>query len=150
MAATSAGNYALFGGGYAGGVLSNKVDIFNCITGQWSTATLSQQRKSLTATTVGNYAIFAGGLCSTGSSFSNTVDIFNGLTGQWSTATLSQARDSLAATTVGDYALIGGGLYGSQAYSNVVDVFTTPEPATLSLLALGGLAILGRRRAARR
>jgi hypothetical protein len=29
--------------------------------------------------------------------------------------------------------------------SNVVDIYTVPEPATLSLLALGGLAILRRR-----
>jgi hypothetical protein len=71
--------------------------------------------------------------------------------GTWSTATLSEARYGLAATSVGNLALFAGGWSdASQSNVAVVDLFTAPEPATLTLLAMGGLAIVGRRRAAKR
>ena len=37
------------------------VDIFNRVTGMWSTAQLSLQRRAMGATSVGNMALFAGG-----------------------------------------------------------------------------------------
>jgi hypothetical protein len=40
---------------------SNAVDLYNSLTGRWSTAQLSVRRISLAATSVGNLAIFAGG-----------------------------------------------------------------------------------------
>jgi hypothetical protein len=40
----------------------NVVDIYNVITGSWSTAVLSVARYGLTATSVGNVALFAGGI----------------------------------------------------------------------------------------
>ena len=131
------------GGGTSGD--RNDVDIFNSLTGQWTTATLSQARYSLAATSIGNYALFGGG--NGPYVIDSTVDIFNALTGQWTTASLSQARYELAATTVGNYALFGGGDTGS-AYSSRVDIFVAPEPATLALLALGGLVAVARRRRA--
>jgi len=48
LAATSVSNLALFGGGSA----SNVVDIFNSVSGLWTTATLSGARWPLAATTV--------------------------------------------------------------------------------------------------
>jgi hypothetical protein len=40
----------------------NAVDIYNVITGLWSTAQLSVARYGLTAASVGNVALFAGGI----------------------------------------------------------------------------------------
>ena len=40
----------------------NYVDIYDVITGSWSTAQLSVARYGLTATSVGNVALFAGGI----------------------------------------------------------------------------------------
>ena len=40
---------------------SNAIDLYNSITGVWSTAQLSAARGYLAATSVGNVAIFAGG-----------------------------------------------------------------------------------------
>jgi hypothetical protein len=37
------------------------VDIFNSVTGMWSTAQLSLKRRAMGATSVGNIALFAGG-----------------------------------------------------------------------------------------
>jgi Disaggregatase related repeat/PEP-CTERM motif len=42
------------------------------------------------------------------------------------------------------------GVHGAGYWSPRLDVTLTPEPATLTLLTLGGLAVLGRRRAIRR
>ncbi len=47
----------------AGGSLwvSDAVDLYNSVSGTWSTAQLSVSRPTLAATSVGNVAIFAGG-----------------------------------------------------------------------------------------
>ena len=47
-----------------GTMVLNTVDIYNAISGVWTTATLSVARTSLTATSLPNYglAIFAGGI----------------------------------------------------------------------------------------
>ena len=47
--------------GSGGSVYSNVVDLYDSVTGRWSTAQLSQARSSLSATSVGTVAIFAGG-----------------------------------------------------------------------------------------
>jgi hypothetical protein len=46
---------------FAVDVWSNSVDIYNSVTGAWTTAQLSVARYSLAATSVGNMALFAGG-----------------------------------------------------------------------------------------
>jgi len=75
LAATSVGGYALFAGGRANHVgNTNIVDIFNAMTGQWSTATLAQGRYDLAAASVGQYALFAGGYGN--GSETSMVDIF--------------------------------------------------------------------------
>jgi hypothetical protein len=51
----------------------------------------------------------------------------------------------LCATSVGDCALFAGGRTES-VFSNAVDLFETPEPATLLLLGTGALGILRLRR----
>jgi hypothetical protein len=83
------------------GLSCNSVDIFNVITGNWSTANLSQSRSNLEAASLPNQelAIFAGGVSSYDGP-SNVVDIFNATTGNWSTAVLSVARWWLAATSL--------------------------------------------------
>ncbi len=43
---------------------SDVVDLYNSVSGEWSTAQLSVARQSHAATSVGNVAIFAGGLSS--------------------------------------------------------------------------------------
>jgi hypothetical protein len=79
--------------------VSNRVDLYNSVTGTWSTAQLSTATYHLAATSVGNVALFASG----------PVDLYNSATGTWSTARLSVARSRLAATSVGNMALFAGG-----------------------------------------
>jgi hypothetical protein len=87
----------------ADGGYSNVVDLYDSGTRLWSTAQLSQARRSLAATSVRTVAIFAGGFSIT------AVDLYDRGTGGWSTAQLSVARDALAATSVGTVAIFAGG-----------------------------------------
>ena len=69
LAATTVGDYALFGGGWTGSA-SNVVDAYDTSLTRTIPTPLSAARSSLAATTVGNYALFGGG---TGS---NVVDAY--------------------------------------------------------------------------
>jgi hypothetical protein len=144
LAATALGDLALFAGGWSGTGYSSAVDIYDSSTGQWTTASLSVPRAWLAGASVGPYAIFAGGEVGS-TQFSDVVDIYDSRDGSWSTSTLAEARSSLCGLSGPTAAYFAGGrsVY-PLTYSNVVDVYV-PEPATLSLLALGGLAVIRRR-----
>ena len=58
LAATSVGDYALFGGGNG----SNVVDAYNTHLIKTNPSSLASDRYGLAATTVGNYALFGGGI----------------------------------------------------------------------------------------
>ena len=72
LAATSVGDYALFGGGYASSY-SNVVDAYNTSLTRSTPTALSKARSYLAATSVGDYALFGGGY--TGS-YSAVVDAY--------------------------------------------------------------------------
>ena len=141
LAAASAGQYALFGGGYTSGEKDEPhrgyradVDIFNASNGNWTTATLSQPRQYIVAANAGTKAVFAGGFCSpclgqNNTSRSNVADVFDSETLTWSSHILSQRRSNLAATSVGGrWAVFGGGtsdvgISGGLVRSDVVDIY---------------------------
>ena len=141
LAATTVGSKIIFAGGQSenNGPPTDVVDIYDAETDTWSTAKLSQARYILSATTLGNKALFAGGSTSQYIK-SDVVDIYDAETNMWSTDRLSSARSKMGATTVGDHGT------GSAGFSRSVDIYTIPEPASLSLLLLGGLAVARRRR----
>ena len=129
LAATTVGNYALFGGGNSIGSRSD-IDAYDSDLTRSTPTALSKARSSLAATTIGNYALFGGG------TNSNVVDAYDTSLTRSTPTALSQARDSLAATTVGNYALFGGGYR-----SNVVDAYdqnlTRSTPTELSQARTG-------------
>ncbi len=107
FAATTVGNLAIFGGGETGTGYSDVVDIYDEDKGSptdlwaWSTTSLSQARRFVSATTAGNKAFFAGGE----GPYSAVVDIYDALTDSWSVDALpGGARDDLAAVTLGNRA----------------------------------------------
>lgn len=154
IAATTVGNYALFGGGdtYTGTRHSSTVDAYNTSLTRSTPTSLSTARMYMGATTVGNYALFGGG--NNGNNLS-TVDAYHVNLTRSTPTSLSEARHYIAATTVGGrYALFGGGNNGSGS-SSVVDAYdvnltrstpTSLNEASYSLAATtvgGGYALFG-------
>lgn len=154
LSATTVGNYAIFGGGYASyadGGYSTVVDAYDEKLTRIVVAPLKNARYQLAATSLGEYALFGGG--SGGSSVYNTVDVYDTSLTQLTNKTLNAATYNLGATTVGDYAIFGGGETRT-AESNVVTGFntsltkTTPTALTYSVYELasasnGTLAFFG-------
>ena len=120
LAATSVGNYALFGGGNSNSGNSSIVDAYNTSLTRTIPTALSVAKYDLAATTVGNYALFGGGDDIEESI--STVDAYDTSLTRTIPTPLSAARSSLAATSVGNYALFGGGA-GGRALSTV-DAYT--------------------------
>ena len=119
FAATTVGNYALFGGGSPG--LSNQgystVDVYTDSLVKTTASDLSQARCYLAATTVGGHALFGGGVCMDTSSsniddvYFSTVDAYDKNLARSTPTELGVARSHITATTVGNYALFAGGKY---------------------------------------
>ena len=119
LAATSIGNYALFGGGSSDGGLSNTVDAYDTSLTRTNPTSLSVARHYLAATSIGNYALFGGG---SSNGRLSQVDAYDTSLTRTNPTSLSTPRSYLAATSISNYALFGGG-YSDGGYSNTVDVY---------------------------
>ncbi|MCP3917509.1 MAG: hypothetical protein GY711_18345 [bacterium] len=152
LAATSVGQYALFGGGANGGApnASATVDIYDAAAESWATSSLSIARHSLVATSAGSKALFAGGGPQT--ALVDRVDIWDATTGLWTVGTLSLAREDFAAATAGTQALFAGGTAGANVPEGLVDIYdaatgtwTTSTMATprirLAATGIGDIAL---------
>jgi len=100
--------------------VSNVVDIYDIAGDTWSIANLSVGRELLIGLSSNGKAAFAGG---DGFTETNIVDIYDESTDQWSTATLSQARTNLSGAVSGGKGFFVGGNYGTNSFSDVVDIF---------------------------
>ena len=114
LAATSVGDYALFGGG-RGGSNSSTVDAYNTSLTRTIPTPLSVARYYLAAASVGNYALFGGG------SGKDIVDAYNTSLTRTTATPLSVGRGELVAASVGNYALFGGG--ANNKHLDTVDVY---------------------------
>ena len=122
LAATTIGDYALFGGGMASGNTNGlaTVDAYTKSLTRSTPTALDVARHTLASTSVGEYALFCGG--ESGTAKKNTVDTYNLSLTKGSTS-LSVVKYASAATTVGDYALIGGGSSTNSTNGRVVNAF---------------------------
>lgn len=112
MAATTIGNYALFGGGtYANSDGYDTVDAYNKSLVRSTATVLTKPRKWLTAATIGNYALFVGGynydLSTTGPI--NTVDAYNSSLTHSNPTRPNNGNYLMAAAVIGNYAIFAGG-----------------------------------------
>jgi hypothetical protein len=112
---------AVFAGGDGPGFANESaVDIYDSLSGQWSTGSLSHARGELAATSAGGQVIFAGGQVNAVPDRSDVADLYDPKTGQWTTGKLSAPRSAFAATSVGGKALfVGDGAEGSRT----VDIY---------------------------
>jgi PKD domain/Kelch motif/Galactose oxidase, central domain len=107
---------------------SSRVDIYDTVTHQWSTAELSQGRWGIATASTGNKIFFAGGEFGDGafnSIFSN-VDIYDAATNTWSVASLSEPRSYIASAAVGNKVFFAGGWQEETRFvlpTNKIDIY---------------------------
>lgn len=99
------------------------VDIFDLDTEVWSTAQLSKGRELLVAESNGSVGVFVGGEDSNTGGETNLVDIYDSQTDTWTSATISQSRTNISVARNGNKAYFIGGNFGSNSFSNKIDVF---------------------------
>jgi len=141
LAATTIGNYALFGGGSGTETKPNSdtVDAYDTSLTKIMPTALSVGRYSLAATSVGAYALFGGGyIYNSDAPHSSVVDAYNQSLTRSTPIGLSVARSNLSATTAGIYALFSGGNDKSnEAAAYVVDAYDISLTRTIPTALTG-------------
>jgi hypothetical protein len=121
LAATSVGDYALFGGGNThssevGGTYRKTINVYNSSLVKQSDLNLKYGTRGLCAGSIGSYAIFVGGN-TTGAR--NPTVLNSSLSSVSSMTALSTDVDFLATATVGSYIIFAGGhkISGTQRHN---------------------------------
>ena len=127
-------------GGWAGGSVSNAVQIYNATTNSWSTGpSLPTAVRDASAVYYNNQIIVFGGY--TGGSQSGIVQVYDLGTSSWSSASFSSGGWAMASTVVGNQILTFAGEASSTAaalFNPVTQTFTALAP--VPFLSIGGQA----------
>lgn len=151
LAAGAGRTKVLFAGGSTGGTgVTNKVDIYDTATGNWSSSTLSQARWWPAAASVDNKILFAGGAKGDGT-FSNVVDIYTEQ--HYGTITSTKVFDLVdntivdglmqlnagASVNLGTYSLTAGSMSGTGAVHLGSSTLTVGSDNSVSTTYSGGM-----------
>jgi fibronectin-binding autotransporter adhesin len=141
LAAASTGTKVVFAGGYPAGYVapnsySNVVDIYDTVSGTWSTSTLpGGGRVDIGAAASGQKIYFAGGRShdwwNGHTAYSNAIDIYDTVSGTWSASTLSYSADGPGTVAAGTAVFFAGGDNSDTGYS-CVSTFNILNTATNS------------------
>jgi len=127
MAGATLGTKAYFAGGQvpAGSdcVETNKVEIYDLVTGTWQMEYLTQARTFAVGVTCEDWVLIAGGTYNSYMDQSSRVDIYNSL-GIWNIAELSVPRFAISAVSKDSLVLFAGGatIMTNESY-DVVDIY---------------------------
>lgn len=126
ITAASIGNKVIFAGGLSKNAPSNfsfsdRIDIYDVSTNQWTTATLSEARSTMKAAVVGDKLLLAGGVKS--HEFSDKVDIYDASAGTWSVATLSVKRVVSSTARLETKVLFFTGPFSDQDFTSSMDIY---------------------------
>lgn len=145
LSAVRVGSKLLFAGGVTINAFATKeqgisvVDIYDLVSGIWTTHQLSAGRGWMSSIVKGQKAYFAGGLAYP-NYFSKNIDIYDAVTNTWSVDSLSTARAQSAAASNGDKIMFAGGWNSTSGALSSVDVLEssgTWETASLSEARMG-------------
>ena len=132
MGSAVVGDLAIFAGGYNFLEYTDRVDIYNFVTGTWTTDTLSMPRGFTSAGTVGEKVFIAGGMIDPNDPYTPSyyMDVYDNATGMWSVKFIPNPRAFFeSAPTINDSLFFAGGgnFYGAGgAYisaSDLVDIY---------------------------
>lgn len=117
LAVTQNGSKAIFAS-------STKYELYDFVSGLWSTQNMIQARSNVKAATASDVSYFGGGgfIGVSSYAFYKNVDIYRAATNTWTTTNLSNARIVGATAAVGNKVLFAGGRQILN-YSNRVDIF---------------------------
>jgi Secretion system C-terminal sorting domain/Kelch motif len=126
FSALNIGSKVYFAGGITFAGVSNKIDILDTKTQQWTTAQLPSAGNGA-STQVGSKLLFSRG-------GTNIIDILDTLTNQWTVYNMSGRRSGMGATSLNGKAYFGGGFdqdYLPQSdvyvYDNATNTWTTKQ-----------------------
>jgi hypothetical protein len=150
----AAGNKIVFAGGFevsplVGSLASSRVDIYDVITGTWTSAELSNHGGHIATVSAGDKIFFAGGTDFTGNISSSKVDIYNASDNTWTTTNLSEPRSGIRAVKAGNKVLFAGG--GTSTKVDIYDLslsswitsFNLSQVTSSDAIALGNKAVFG-------
>ncbi len=151
MGAATLGSKVYFGGGSFQAGQTNKVEIYDAVTGAITTKTLSVARAFPGVAGIGRKVLFAGGIFWDNLTHYATVDILDTMTLTWTTAALSVPRAYTQGITIGNEVFFAGGFKKSAStttFYDVIDVYNnnTGNWSTKSLSigrAYMGVAVAG-------
>jgi len=126
VAVATAGNKILMAGGIYQSGNTSRVDIYDVITGNWTTSELSERRAVMQAIGDGNKVYFAGGFWEDdagGWHLDSLVDIYDVSSGARSAAYLSTARQALTTAALGNKVFFAGGIDDNSSLSKTVDIY---------------------------
>ena len=127
--ATTAGNKALFAGGFGSDEASARVEVYDTSLTRTDATELSIANQSIGATTLNRMAIFAGGYAKVGSSMTGVgyVDVYDASLTKTTATALSENRYGMGATTLNGLAIFAGGnrtaSQSASSQSTKVDVY---------------------------
>ena len=128
MGSAILGNEAYFAGGMiiinSNWYETDKVEIYNVVTGQWQLRNLSLARQWPTAVSCGDSIFFAGGMSASALPYSRVDIIYNDIL--WDIDELSVPRFGLSAVSHDNLVLFAGGLnlLLNEAY-DIIDIYNT-------------------------
>lgn len=151
LAATSIGNYALFGGGTwkqgTGSSVSSVVDAYDVDLTRTTPDILTVGRSDLAATSIENYALFGGGNRGTGNTNIPAVNAYDvNLTHIRATNLTYQVSRSVG-TSIGEYAIFVGGsdvnAYDASLVQTVPTRLGHNGGSSAGATSIGGYALFG-------
>ena len=116
-AGASAGDHALFAGGYAKSNFYSSVEVYNANLIKSTAADLSWDGSSSVNASIKTHALFGNYQC-------DTMNVYNENLVKSIKIGVSEPRVAPATANIGDYLLLAGGHKGGSPTLNIVDVYT--------------------------
>ncbi|MBL7791909.1 MAG: hypothetical protein JNK77_06290 [Saprospiraceae bacterium] len=126
MGAVAYGSKVWFGGGATDTNATDKVEIYDLVTGVWDLEELSVAREFVAAGAAGGKVLFAGGINFFTFEHYSRVDIFDTLTHARTTTELPEQKFDVAAIGYGNQVFFAGGAnLATGEFSAAVDIYNT-------------------------
>ncbi len=118
----SVGHKVMLAGGKIFGQATNKINVYNLETKEWSLDSFAVTRTGMRSITIGEQVFFVGGSAGN-TGYSSQVDVYNNANNTWTTINLTQGRTNVSLALINDKLIVAGGQPSSSLtlFSDVVE-----------------------------